>query len=127
MNAETDDRAALLAISASVLQAIVRHDTVTLATYLSRRFVLLAPSGRQDRDAFLAAVGGATFEARSFGFDWIDVQVFDTTAVVAGVQRVEVVVDGKELTSLGAFTDLFVIEDGDWRLAAAHSVDLEAD
>jgi hypothetical protein len=122
-----EDRATLLALSQSVLQAIARHDTATLAACLSRRFVLLAPSGRQDRDAFLAGVGGATFEARSFEFHWIDVEIFDTTAVVAGVQRVEVVVDGREITSRAAFTDVFVIEDGGWRLAAAHSIDLGAE
>jgi hypothetical protein len=124
---EAGDGATLLAVSASVLQAIARHDTATLAACLSRRFILLAPSGRQDRDAFLAGVGGATFEARSFGFDWIDVQIFDTTAVVAGVQRVEVVVGGREVTSRAAFTDVFLIADGGWRLAAAHAIDLGAD
>jgi phage baseplate assembly protein gpV len=117
----------LLALSESVLQAIARHDTATLAACLSRQFVLLAPSGRQDRAAFLAGVGGATFEARSFGFDWIDVQIVDGAAVVAGVQRVDLVVDGKEVTSRAAFTDLFVIEDGGWRLAVAHSTDLAAE
>jgi hypothetical protein len=121
------DRATLLALSESVLQAIARHDTATLAACLSRRFVLLAPSGRQDRATFLAGVGGATFEARSFGFDWIDVQIVDGAAVVAGVQRVNLVVDGKEVTSRAAFTDLFVIEDGGWRLAVAHSTDLTAE
>jgi hypothetical protein len=69
----------------------------------------------------------ATFEAWSFGFDWIDVQIVDGAAVVAGVQRVDLVVDGKELTSRAAFTDLFVIEDGGWRLAVAHSTDFAAE
>jgi hypothetical protein len=121
---EAGERARLLALSESVLRAIARHDTTALAACLSRRFVLLASSGRQDRDAFLAGVGSATFDARSFGFDWIDVQIFDAAAVVAGVQRVDVVVDGREVISRAAFTDVFVIEDGGWRLAAAHSIDL---
>jgi hypothetical protein len=66
-------------------------------------------------------------EARSFGFDWIDVQIVDGAAVVAGVQRVDLVIDGKEVTSRAAFTDLFVIEDGGWRLAVAHSTDFAAE
>ena len=121
-----DDRATLLALSHTILEAIVRHDAATLTHCLSEDFVLLAGDGRQERAAFLEHVRSATFDARSFGFDWIDLHVVENTAVVAGVQRVEVVLDGQDVTSLGAFTDVFVRDWAGWRLAAAHSVDLMA-
>jgi hypothetical protein len=43
----------------------------------------------------------STFEAWSFGFDWIDVQIVDGAAVVAGVQRVDLVVDGRRRSRRG--------------------------
>ena len=127
MTDASDDRAELLALSHTVLEAIVRHDAATVAQCLSEDFVLLTREGRQSREAFLDAVRRASFEARSFGFDWIDAQAFGTTAVVAGVQRVNVTLDGQAATSRSAFTDVFIREGGGWRLAAAHSTELAAE
>jgi ketosteroid isomerase-like protein len=123
---DDDDRSAVVTLSHAILEAIVRHDSTALATYLSRDFLLMGAEGRHDRAAFLEGVGSATFEARSFGFEWIDVQILGATAVAAGVQRVDVVSGGRDVTSRSAFTDVFVRESGGWRLGAAHSVDLPA-
>ena len=124
--ADDDDRLAVVTLSHAILEAIVRHDSATLAAYLTPGFVLMGADGRHDRAAFLAGVAGGTFEARSFGFEWIDVEMLGATAVAAGIQRVDVVAGGREAISRSAFTDVFVREAGGWRLAAAHAVDLPA-
>jgi ketosteroid isomerase-like protein len=121
-----DDHTAIVALSHAILEAIVRHDSTALAAYLSLDFVLMGAGGRLDRAAFLESVGDATFEAKSFGFEWIDVQLLGATAVAAGIQCVDVVDGGRDVISRGAFTDVFVREAGGWRLAAAHAVDLPA-
>ncbi|MEM8996154.1 MAG: nuclear transport factor 2 family protein [Acidobacteriota bacterium] len=114
----------LLRISDAILQAICAHDAEALAPHLTSDFALLSGAARQDRASFLEGVGAADFTAREAGFESIQVELMGETAVVGGVQCVEVEQGPEVLESRAAFTDVFVREGGRWRLRVAVSVEL---
>lgn len=66
----------------------------------------------------------ATFETVSATFESIEVEVLGESGVVAGVQRVEVLLDGVQAVSRAAFTDVFVYQEGRWLLRVASSAEL---
>lgn len=115
----------MLRISKAILHAICSHDAETLSSYLTSDFVLLGGASRQNRASFLEGVGAANFKALRADFEAIDVEFWDTTAVVAGVQRVEIEHGLELLVSRARFTDVFVYERGRWLLRVAVSIELE--
>lgn len=120
----TEVVAELLRVSEDVLQAIAAHDAHSLSHHLAADFVLLSGPSRVDRHSFLEGVRNATFETVSATFDSIEVEVLGESGVVAGVQRVEVLLDGVQAVSRAAFTDVFVYQEGRWLLRVASSAEL---
>ena len=115
----------ILSLSDTILQAICAHDRQALEPILSESFVLLGNTQRTDRRAFLEAVCSGDFVAIDASFETIDIEVLGTTAVAAGIQRVEVELpDCSRAVSRSFFTDIFVGEQGRWLLRMAHSVEL---
>ncbi|MEM1178409.1 MAG: nuclear transport factor 2 family protein [Acidobacteriota bacterium] len=108
MPADTKTIDELLRISDAILQAICSQDAETLSLYLTDDFVLLSGDVRQGREAFLEGVGAAQFTALEAAFESIQVEPLGTTAVVAGVQRVDVEQGSEVLMSRASFTDVFV-------------------
>ena len=116
----------LLRISDEILQAICSHDAETLSSYLTDDFILISGDSRQDRASFLEAIGTADFKARHAAFEAIQQELLGTTAIVAGVQRVEVEVGSEIVESRASFTDVFVRDGDRWLLRVAVSVELDA-
>jgi hypothetical protein len=125
ISADKSIRSELLRIGEAILHAICSHDAKVLSSYLADDFVLLSGASRQDRTSFLEGVGAADFKALHADFEAIEVELWGTTAVVAGVQRIELEHGLESLVSRAAFTDLFVYEMGHWLLRVAVSVELE--
>ena len=118
-------RETLLRLSADVLHAICTHDGPLLATYLSTEFAILSSGQRQNRDSFLESVISADFHALDRIFEIIEVELIGNTAVVSGIQRVNVQGDGEmSIVSRAAFTDVFVYQDTNWLLRFACSHEL---
>lgn len=119
------ERSEVLSLSNIVLRAICSHDRQALEAILSPDFYMLGDSQRTPRFGFLDAVASGSFVAINAGFESIDIEVFGTVAVAAGIQRVEVELpNGTRALSRGIFTDVFVNQSGRWLLRMAHSVDL---
>lgn len=119
------ERRELLGLSRVILEAICRQDAGALEPLLAPDFAFVGDSGRLDRRRFLDGVGASDFVAVASGFESIEIEVLGTSAVAAGVQRVEVELpDGTRAVSRQCFTDLFVKESGDWRVRFVHSVEL---
>ncbi|HYG65089.1 MAG TPA: nuclear transport factor 2 family protein [Thermoanaerobaculia bacterium] len=115
---------ALLDASNLILRAICSHDAAALSEHLAPDFWLLGSGARQDRDGFLEAVRTGDFLTLGASFETIDVEVLGDTAVVAGVQRVEVQVGSERAVSRSVFTDVFVLQGGLWLLRVVRSLEL---
>lgn len=115
----------ILRLCRVILDAICTHDDRVLDVHLAAEFVLFDDASRSGRSEFLDAVRTEAFVTLESGFESIEADVFDTTAVAAGVQRVEVELpDGSRVVSRGLFTDVFVRAGDGWLLRFAHSVEL---
>lgn len=126
ISAETNTTSELLHISKAILHAICSHDEEALSSYLAADFVLMSGASRQDRASFLEGVGAADFTTLDAGFEAIEVECWGDTAVVAGVQCVEVKHGPGSIVSRVGFTDVFVQEQGRWLLRVVVSTELEA-
>lgn len=114
----------LLRVCEAVLQAIAAHDADSVGRHLAVDFVLLSGPSRVDRDSFLEGVREASFETVSATFESVEIEILGEYAVVAGVQRVEVLLDGVRAVSRAAFTDVFVYQTGRWLLRVASSAEI---
>ena len=118
-------REAVLRAEHETMEAIGRKDAEALKRILDQRFVYRSPAGpEQSRDEFLKNVASLPAEILSVRGEGVSADIFGETAVVTGVQRARVRVEGKEFDSVSAFTDIFVLRRGRWRLRLAHSVEL---
>jgi ketosteroid isomerase-like protein len=116
---------AILRVEHETMQAIGRKDAAALERILDAEFVYRTPSGEElSRAAFLQNVASLPVEILSVRGEGLKATVFGETAVLTGVQRARVRVDGKEFDSVGAFTDVFVKRRGRWRLRLAYNVEL---
>lgn len=126
MPARESETEAVLRAERETMEAIGRKDTAALGRILDEGFVLRTPAGGEvARAEFLRGVAAQPAEILSVRGEGVRADVFGETAVVTGVQRARVRLDGKEFDSVGAFTDIFVKRRGRWRLRLAHSVDLD--
>ena len=116
----------LIELSNRLLRAIQSRDARALAEILADDFQHFDSSGAAvGKKAFTAGVLEAPFEVLSIGFEVIEVRQVDCAAVVVGVQRAQVRMPaGDEVTSRGAFTDIFTRAGDAWVIRLAHSVDL---
>jgi hypothetical protein len=118
---------AVLRAEHETMEAIGRKDAAALRRILDQRFVHRTPAGEElTRDEFLKNIASIPAEILSVRGEGVRADIFGETAVVTGVQRARVRVDGKEFDSVGAFTDVFVLRRGRWRLRLAYSVELPA-
>ena len=115
----------LLDASDLILRAICAHDAAALSELMTADFVLLGSGARHGRGEFLEAVRTGELVSLGAAFETIDVEVLGDTAVVAGVQRVEVQAGSDDrVVSRSVFTDVFVQQGGRWLLRVAHSLEL---
>ena len=119
----------LTRLSREIVEAIRDKDAERLEQVLDSGFVhLSSDGGRQSKQEFVDTVTGATYTIDEIDFDSLRVECFDDVGVAAGVQRARGhLPDGTAFVSLGAFTDVFKLADGRWRLWLAHSVELEGE
>ena len=118
--------AAVLRAERETMEAIGRKDAAALRRILDEGFIFRAPGGAEmSREEFLKNVTVIPAEILSVRGEGVRADLFGETAVVTGVQRARVRVDGKEFDSVGAFTDVFVKRRGRWRLRLAYSIELE--
>lgn len=119
----------ILALEEEVFAAIREKDTAALGRILTEDFVLRMPNSEEvGRGAFLAGVQAIPVEILAVWSDDMKVKVYGETAVLTGVQRARTRgAEGNEEQSAQAFVDVFVRQEGKWRMALAYSVELPAE
>lgn len=122
----TGTESGLASVSQKILNAICSRDVASLGQVLADDFVHIGENGvRQSGAEFLAVVAGGDHTIKSLEFEHVAYEVFDEVGIVCGVQVAKVVLAGGEaLTARTAFTDVFVWQEGEWRVRLVHSSDV---
>ena len=116
----------IIQIESDILTAIKRKDSKKLDEILTDYFIYRNPmEGDRSRAEFLAAIKSLPVEILSVWSENMRITILGDAVVASGTQKARTLNDdGKEELSASAFVDLFVRDQGKWRLAWAHGVDL---
>ena len=114
------DRDAVVHLARRMAAAIGRRDVTSIRALLARDFIQRAIGGGAARtDEFLSAVARIPGEILSVELDHLEVELSGDAALVTGVQRSRVRLDGKLVDDRQPFVDWIVKEAGEWRFRAA--------
>jgi hypothetical protein len=117
----------LLRLEHETMEAIRDRDTKKLEGILASNFVYRTTDAEVSRADFLKNINAVPGRILSVEGTGLRVSIFGDTAVLTGVQHARVrMEDGTEQTGKSAFTDVFVLRRGQWRLALAYGVELPA-
>jgi hypothetical protein len=106
-----------------IADAIGRRDLERLSLAMAPGFVHRSPGGDAiGRDAFLKGVAEIPGEILSVELEQVTVDLATGAALVTGVQRARVRIDGEIAEDRGLFVDWFVEVEGDWRIQVAVSL-----
>jgi len=117
---------AILQLERETMEGIKNKDADALSKIVADDFIHRSPGGVDAGKAeFLKSVASLPVKVMEIWGEELKVSVYGETAVLTGVQRVKIKsADGKEEAGAGAFTDVFVRREGQWRMVLAYSVDL---
>ena len=118
---------AVLRLEREIMNHIRAKDARALGRLLTPDFVYRTPGAAVSRADFLKGIASVPGLITSVEGEGLRVSVYGETAILTGVQRARVRADdGTEQEGLNAFTDVFVRQNGRWRLALAYGVELPA-
>jgi ketosteroid isomerase-like protein len=121
----TEAQQAVLLLEEEIFGAVKSRDASVLERVLTDEFIYRSPGQEVSRDDFLKLCATFPYEIISIRGADLKVNVYENLAVVTGLQFAKTNGDeGKEETSVVAFTDVFVKQKDEWMLALAHAVDL---
>ena len=125
----SDAASPLINISHEILAAIQSRDRVALERVLLDDFAHIDETGRRhSRTDFIEAILSAGYQIERLSFDAIAVELIGDIAIVCGVQRGTVALDGgQRVEGRTAFTDIFLRGVSGWRLRLATSAELPAE
>jgi ketosteroid isomerase-like protein len=115
-------KANLVALERLWNQVQVNRDAKAIAAMIGDRFVNTEfDGGVSKRGKFLADFADPKFKPSVMNIDNVEVEVYGTTAIVAGDYHTKGLYDGKAYEHFGRFTDTWVYGDGKWLCVASHS------
>jgi ketosteroid isomerase-like protein len=121
----TEERQAILLLEEEIFGAVKSRDASLLDRVLTDDFIYRSRGKEVGRDDFLELCATFPYEITSIRGEDLKVNVYENLAVVTGFQFAKAKGDeGKEETSVVAFTDVFVKQNDKWMLSLAHAVDL---
>ncbi len=116
----------ILGLGQEVFTAIRRKDVDSLRLILAEDFIHRCPDGSESgREDFLRGISAMPVEVSSIRGEHQRVNIYGDVAVLTGVQRAEWRQgDVAEGVSSVAFTDVFAMRGGEWRMVLAYGVEL---
>jgi ketosteroid isomerase-like protein len=118
---------AILRLEKEIMSHIRAKDTRALERLLTADFVYRTPGAELTRADFLKGIASVPGRITAVEGEGLRVSVYGETAILTGLQRARVRADdGSEQEGVSAFTDVFVKQNGRWRLALAFGVELPA-
>lgn len=116
----TDDMATLKKLNATFIHNFVTNDVASHSRIIHPQFVHISSTGKiVSREAYL--------EEWKHGFDGFvywdyrneQISVFGNTALVRSQNKYVLVKDGREITGLSMYTDIYIKENGEWKCIQA--------
>ena len=115
----SDDKT-LHALADRIADAIGTRDVDALADVLAPEFVHHGDAGAEsDRAAFLEGIRRIPGEIIFVRLERVDVAIHGDAAMLTGIQRAQVKIDGAVFDDRRVFADFFAKIDGVWKLRAA--------
>jgi hypothetical protein len=119
-NSNDADMVQLKALNAKFINNFVTNDSTELSKIIHKDFVCISSDGRyinrQDYlDWWAHGFDGYTY----WDYRDEDIKVFDNTALVHSKNKYIVIRDGKEITGMSMYTDVYVKENGEWKCVQA--------
>jgi ketosteroid isomerase-like protein len=103
-------------------EAQVNRDSSALNALVSERFINTEWDGSlSDKPKFLADIKDPQFKPSSVTIQDVKVNLFGSTAVVAGIYHTKGIYQSKSYEHLGRFTDTWVLDGGKWQCVASHT------
>ena len=117
----------VLAAQRQFWAALQNKDRDAFERLLSDDFISRSPGQpNQDRVTFIGTLTSFPAQVRSIGSDNLEVQVWDSFAVITGVQSAQLeFAGGKTRGNRIAITNVFHQQDGRWILKFSHAVSLD--
>ena len=118
------DVASLLQLEQELFSAFQRQDTEALAELFTEDFVLHGADGQAlTREQLLASVREIPGNVISVRGHDVRARLAHGVGILTGLQISLVrLADGSEVTDVGSFTDVCVLQGGRWRVAFAHNL-----
>jgi hypothetical protein len=119
-NSNDADMVQLKALNAKFINNFVTNDSTEHSKIIHKDFVCISSDGRyinrQDYlDWWAHGFDGYTY----WDYRDEDIKVFDNTALVHSKNKYIVIRDGKEITGMSMYTDVYVKENGEWKCVQA--------
>ena len=119
-NSNDADMVQLKGLNAKFINNFVTNDSVEHSKIIHKDFVCISSDGayinRQDYLNWWAhGFDGYTY----WDYRDEDIKIFDNTALVHSKNKYIVIRDGKEITGMSMYTDVYVKENGEWKCVQA--------
>jgi len=106
-------------------EAMIKADTATLADLLSPDLTYVHSSGvLESRDEYVEAIRSGKYKYKKVDLEDVKVRAYGDTALVSGKATIDVTSSGNEVHSVLCFLDVWVKQDGKWRMSAWQSTRL---
>ncbi|MEA2176349.1 MAG: hypothetical protein QOD00_3941 [Blastocatellia bacterium] len=113
----------LNALERKLMDAVKLQDAPALKRILSDDFTLtsaLSARTMQDKTQYLESTL-RDWQLKSYDFDKLNVRIYGDTALINGLYKQEAVVAGKPSSGSFLLTDVWVRQDGQWRIVSRHT------
>jgi hypothetical protein len=120
VNAQETDMAKLKKLNATFIHNFVTNDTASHSRIIHKDFVCISSDGKYiDRAAYLNGWAHGFDGYKYWDYRNEDIKIFGNTALVHSQNKYMVVRDGKEITGMSMYTDVYVKENGQWKCVQA--------
>jgi hypothetical protein len=120
--ASSTETTKLVALERMWNQAQVSRDATAIASMIGDKFINTEFDGEvSDRGKFLADFADPKFRPTLMNIQDVKVELYSTTAIVAGSYHTKGTYGAKPYEHFGRFTDTWVFQDGKWLCVASHS------
>jgi hypothetical protein len=120
-NPSKEGKRALVDLENRWVAALAMGDTKTINAILSDAFIDTDEDGNQtDRHGVLASVRSGEMKVAAMKLSGVHVRMYGDMGVVTGLAAQSGAYRGESLIPKVAFTDTFILQDGQWRAVASH-------
>ena len=113
------------ALEARRFESMTKSDTIALRSLLADDLVYIHSNGKtESKNAFIRSIASGQTIYKSVQTEGLSVRVYGQTAIVTGLARVHVLMDGNDLNLRLRYTDAYVKRQDRWQLVTWQSTRL---